>query len=80
MERLSADTEIVGYPVLPLCRQLTEMVDSEHAKYIHWGATTQDIQDTASILQIRHGLLLMRRLVISLAESLGRLAKEHRDT
>ena len=42
-ERLSQETEIVGYPVLPLVRQLVEQVPEDVGKYIHWGATTQDI-------------------------------------
>ena len=42
-DRLSRETEIVGYPVLPLVRQLVEHASGEMGKYIHWGATTQDI-------------------------------------
>jgi len=79
-ERLSLETENVGYPVLPLCRQLAEMVDSEHAKYIHWGATTQDIMDSASMLQIRSGMVLVRNLLSSLIQCLAKLADAHRDT
>ena len=42
-DRLSRETEVVGYPVLPLVRQLSEHASGEMGKYIHWGATTQDI-------------------------------------
>ncbi len=42
-DRLSLETEIVGYPVLPLVRQLVEHASGDMGKYIHWGATTQDI-------------------------------------
>lgn len=66
--------------MLPLVRQLTEMVDEEHARYIHWGATTQDVMDTASILQIRSGLVLVRRLLVELIDTLKKLSVEHRDT
>lgn len=60
-ERLSRETDLVGYPVLPLISQLSEMCAPEIAKYIHWGATTQDIMDVASMLQIQSGLAIVER-------------------
>jgi 3-carboxy-cis,cis-muconate cycloisomerase len=79
-EKLAIDTDIVGYPVFPLVEQLTKMVPSEHAKYIHWGATTQDIQDSATMLQMKQGLELIRRQTIELIRVLEHLAHKHRDT
>ena len=79
-DKLAVDTDIVGYPVLPLVEQLTKMVPAEHAKYIHWGATTQDIQDSATMLQMKQGLDLVRRQTIELIRILERLAHKHRDT
>jgi 3-carboxy-cis,cis-muconate cycloisomerase len=66
--------------VLPLVRQLSENVPSELAKYIHWGATTQDIMDDASVLQIQRGLRIIRRELDTLVEALNALTKEYRDT
>lgn len=79
-ERLGEETEIVGYPILPLIRQLGEMCPPEAAKYIHWGATTQDIMDTAAILQIDSALGLVSAELESLEETLVALADKHRDT
>lgn len=79
-EKLAIDTDIVGYPVLPLVEQMTQMVPSEHAKYIHWGATTQDIQDCATMLQMKDGIVLIERQTRELIGVLERLAKDHRDT
>jgi 3-carboxy-cis,cis-muconate cycloisomerase len=79
-EKLAIDTDIVGYPVLPLVEQMTEMISPEHAKYIHWGATTQDIQDCASMLQMKDGIALVRRQVVELIGVLERLSEKHRDT
>ena len=59
LARLKADTENVGYPILPLVRQLAEKA-GEAGRWLHWGATTQDIMDTAVVLQIRAGLALHR--------------------
>lgn len=55
------------------------MADGELAKYIHWGATTQDIMDCASMLQIRNGLVLVRRLLVDLIECLTGLSTKYRD-
>ncbi|EXJ67535.1 3-carboxy-cis,cis-muconate cycloisomerase [Cladophialophora psammophila CBS 110553] len=78
--RLSRETEIVGYPVLPLVRQLVEHASGEMGKYIHWGATTQDIMDTASMLQMRNGLQIIKRHLQELENILRTLSKKYRDT
>lgn len=79
-DRLERETEIVGYPVLPLLRQLNEMCLDNFGKYIHWGATTQDIMDIASILQIRSGLKIVRRELESLVDVLVMLSEKYRNT
>ncbi len=80
-DRLARETDIVGYPVLPLVRQMGEATpDPETAKYIHWGATTQDIMDDAAMLQIKAGLAMVRKELEELVAVLSRLATSHRDT
>ena len=58
LDRLKRETETVGYPILPLVRQLAERA-GDGGRWLHWGATTQDIMDTAAVLQIRDGLALI---------------------
>jgi len=58
MVELKRETEIVGYPILPLVHQLSKMCGPE-GEYLHWGATTQDIMDTATVLQVRAGLKII---------------------
>ena len=41
---LRQETEIVGYPILPLVHQLVKQC-GDAGRYVHWGATTQDIMD-----------------------------------
>ena len=87
-QRLGEETEVVGYPVLPLIRQLGEMcardadaeAGEEAGKYIHWGATTQDIMDTATVLQMDGALGVVSRELEALEETLIALADRHRDT
>jgi len=49
-------------------------------EYCHWGATTQDITDTAAVLQIREALALVEADLKDISGSLAKLAKAHRDT
>ena len=49
-------------------------------EYCHWGATTQDITDTATVLQIREALDLVDDELTAISAGLARLAREHRDT
>src|SRR5574337_886469 len=78
-ERLRVETENVGYPVLPLVTQLAEQC-GDAGGYLHWGATTQDIMDTATMLQCRDGLDLIVAALDRVRASLRRLAAEHADT
>ncbi|KZX94085.1 3-carboxy-cis,cis-muconate cycloisomerase [Sulfitobacter sp. HI0054] len=78
-DRLARETEIVGYPILPIVEQLSATA-GEAGKYLHWGATTQDIMDTATVLQIRDGLELVARRVEGVRSALAGLARTHRDT
>jgi len=52
----------------------------EHGEYIHWGATSQDIADTAMVLLIREGLDLLFEEVERVREALRDLAAEHAET
>lgn len=79
VDRLARETAIVGYPVLPMVEQLAAAA-GEAGRYLHWGATTQDIMDTATVLQVRAGIELIMRLLDETVAALRRLAAEHRDT
>lgn len=69
-----------GTPVLPLLARLREHLDEEAAGWLHHGATTQDVVDTAMVLQARMGLDALRTDLVALAGDLRTLAVEHRDT
>ena len=79
LARLKKETETVGYPILPLVRQLAEGAGN-FGRYIHWGATTQDIMDTAVVLQIRAGLALLEEDLTAIRSHLAELARGYCDT
>jgi len=66
--------------VLPVVNQLVNLCDDGLGQYCHWGTTTQDITDTALILQIRDALCLVEKDLKSIAQSLQSLAEQHKNT
>lgn len=58
-QRLEADIAHQMHPFTPVLHQLEQLCSDEAAGYIHWGATTQNIFDTASALQLKrtHGMI-----------------------
>ena len=69
-----------GVPVISLVKALREAVGEEWAPYVHWGATTQDIVDTANVLQIRSAIQVMEQRLAALIGRLADLADRHRTT
>lgn len=80
MEKLRIKTERIGYPVLGVVSQLVELCDNKLGEFCHWGATTQDITDTATVLQMREGLDIVAADLKEISASLADLARRHRDT
>lgn len=79
LAQLKAETDIVGYPIVGVVHQMAKGV-GEAGGYVHWGATTQDIMDTATVLQIRDALALVEADLNSLDQTLAALARKYRDT
>jgi 3-carboxy-cis,cis-muconate cycloisomerase len=80
MAKLKQVTERIGYPVLPVVQQLVARCRDNLGEWCHWGATTQDVTDTATILQIREAFALIEADIDAIAEALADLARRHRDT
>ncbi|MFI7382222.1 3-carboxy-cis,cis-muconate cycloisomerase [Streptomyces sp. NPDC049813] len=69
-----------GNPVIPLVADLTAAVPAEHGPYVHRGATSQDILDTALMLMAARTLDVILAELDSSERTLARIAAEHRDT
>jgi len=72
-----------GNLAIPLIKQLTAAVaaaDKDAARYVHWGATSQDAIDTGFVLQARHALEFIAGDLDRFAEILARMARQHRTT
>ncbi len=79
-EQLLREGRRVGAPVEPLVRALVARVGEETARFVHLGATTQDIMDTAAMLVARRALGLVLGELDRVADACAGLAREHRDT
>src|SRR5213080_2699196 len=80
MQKLKQQTERIGYPVLGVVSQLNGLCRDKLGEYCHWGATTQDITDTATVLQIRDALDLVGNDLTAISRLLADLAARYRDT
>ncbi len=83
IELLEQEARAVGNIAIPFVKQLTAAVGSEKqeaACAIHLGATSQDVLDTALILQIRDGEEILRTALRKLEAALLKQVKLHRDT
>jgi 3-carboxy-cis,cis-muconate cycloisomerase len=72
-----------GNLAIPLVKALTAAVakdDAEAARYVHWGATSQDVIDTASMLTLRAAIDTLLGDVDRAIAGFAGLAKQHRDT
>ncbi|GHC99994.1 3-carboxy-cis,cis-muconate cycloisomerase [Streptomyces violarus] len=77
---LAARARAGGNPVIPLVAELTKVVGDEYGPYVHRGATSQDIMDTATMLVAARTLDLVLADLGRTEQALARLAAEHRDT
>jgi len=83
LEGLAQAAGAAGNLAIPLIRQLTAQVaqsDAEAAKYVHWGATSQDAIDTGMVLQLRDALESIDADLDALCGALANLADTHRAT
>jgi 3-carboxy-cis,cis-muconate cycloisomerase len=78
--QLKAKTEQIGYPIIAVVNQINANCRDKLGEYCHWGATTQDITDTATVLQMREGLALVEADLKAISDSLAHLSRTYRDT
>lgn len=80
IKKLKADIRLGGNAAIPMVKQLTEIVqkrDPEAAAFVHLGATSQDIVDTATVLQIRDFLAWLDEKLGFLDQTLLELTQRH---
>jgi 3-carboxy-cis,cis-muconate cycloisomerase len=79
-EALSHDALRAGTPGIPLVKALTEKVRTSNpaaAGYVHWGATSQDVADTALVLVLKRAETVLEADLLRVEEALRRLSDQH---
>lgn len=82
-DELKKQTELIGYPVLPVVQELVKKINKVEAglgEWIHWGTTTQDVTDTATVLQLRDTLALVEKALDAIISALVELCEKHKAT
>ncbi|KIM82569.1 hypothetical protein PILCRDRAFT_70766 [Piloderma croceum F 1598] len=80
---LRQQTELIGYPVLGVVKQIVKAVNSVEpglGKWAHWGATTQDVTDTATVLQLRDTLDLVSESLDKITSDLRVICDRYKST
>ena len=77
---LYREAAVAGTAAIPLVRMLTALVEDEARKFVHWGATSQDAIDTATVLQMRDGLDELVSRLLDVGSACAALAERHRRT
>lgn len=68
------------HPIMPVIRALAELCDGDAGQYVHWGATTQDIMDSAVALQLKEAHRLLEAQMDRVDNALVELAVRYRET
>jgi 3-carboxy-cis,cis-muconate cycloisomerase len=80
IDALGLEAALAGNTAIPLVKALTQAVrgsDEDAARYVHWGATSQDIQDSGLVLQVRAALAPLHTDIQRLEAALAALAARH---
>ncbi len=80
LDTLAAEAALAATPVIPLLGSLRDLLDDDAGDVLHLGATSQDVVDTAVVLQVRDTLDLLETSLDHLAGRCATLAAEHRGT
>jgi 3-carboxy-cis,cis-muconate cycloisomerase len=83
LDALARGAALAGNLAIPLVEALSaavDRVDEDVARYVHWGATSQDVIDTALVLQMREGLAILEEDVLALMGACARQARAHART
>jgi 3-carboxy-cis,cis-muconate cycloisomerase len=83
LAQLSRDALRAGTPTIPFVKALTEIVRSKSetaAGFVHWGATSQDVSDTAVIVLLKRAQSLIDADLLRAMQALHALSEKHANT
>lgn len=78
LEEMGTEIKRTSHPIVPLIRQLSVACDNEYGQYVHWGATTQDIMDSANVLQLKEVIQIIESEIKDVQQGLITLIEKHK--
>lgn len=79
LETLKAELPKTGHTLMALLRELQRVCENGHGEYVHFGAATQDIEDTGLVLEMRDAYRIVLRDVIKMEGLLAKLADRYKN-
>ncbi len=80
IDEIGRQAALAGNPAIPLVKALTGEVSGDAARFVHWGATSQDVMDSALMLLARSGLTQIAADLTGAIEAAISLAEKHNGT
>ena len=80
VEAVAAEIRRIKHPLVPAVKAVQKLCKGDNGEYIHFGPTTQDVLDTAVMLQIKEAHALYLRDMKAIGNALVKLCEQHRDT
>ncbi len=79
LQAVKNDIALTGHSLVPLLREWQRVTADKTGEYIHFGATTQDIQDTAQALELKEICAIIQRDLAHIIQLLAGLANKYKD-
>ena len=79
LERVKEIDNEIHHDLMAMVKALAEKCEDDAGKYIHLGATSYDIEDTATSLQLKAALNYIKNSLIKLLKSLIKLIEDKKD-
>ena len=80
LDKIREKIEETTHPCIPVIWEMEKLCDNGLGKWIHWGATLQDLTDTTFVLQMRESSFYLEEVLVGLIKRCLELAKQYRDT
>ena len=80
IDAVAAEIRRIKHPLVPAVKAVQKLCRGDHGEYIHFGPTTQDVLDTAVMLQIKEAHAIYLRDMKAIGRALVKLCEAHRDT
>lgn len=80
LKKMAEIKEKIGHGFVPFVKVLVEACDEEAGKYVHYGVTTQNIQQTGQLLILKNVTIVFKQILGEILDNFSTIASEHANT